>query len=284
MVIVHTSTAELIRERQSENTPVGFVPTMGNLHQGHISLLREALNHDSVVYFSIFVNPKQFGPAEDFNRYPRTLDDDLGLIRKMSEEFPSAKIVVYAPASPDEVFPSGYDQKIDVPGLSGVLEGAIRPGHFEGVATVVYRLFEIMKPRAAYFGLKDYQQFLVIRSMVRDLQLPVTVIGMPIIRDRDGLALSSRNQYLTSDERKEALILSATLLKIKDIVNGNRARLPEAENYIKETLKDPRWNYLELRDGNTLSTNVSESKIITLLGVFQLRATRLLDNLQMELA
>jgi pantoate--beta-alanine ligase len=284
MVRVLKTTTELIHERHREEASVGFVPTMGNLHRGHISLLREALKNYEVVYFSIFVNPKQFGPSEDFNRYPRTLEDDLGLIRKANEEFPSAKIVVFAPASPDEVFPPGYAQKIDVPALSGILEGAIRPGHFEGVATVVYRLFEMVKPREAYFGLKDYQQFLVIRNMVQDLQLPIRITGMPIIRDHDGLALSSRNQYLNAEERKEALVISQTLKRIKETVNGKRSNLPEAEKMIKETLEDKRWNYLELRDGNNLSTDITRSKLITLLGVFQLRTTRLLDNLQMELA
>lgn len=271
-------------ERDSEKASVGFVPTMGNLHDGHISLLREALKHDPVVYFSIFVNPKQFGPKEDFNHYPRTLEDDLLLIRKANEEFPTAKIVVYAPASPEEVYPTGYEQKIDVPDLSGILEGKMRPGHFEGVATVVYRLFEIVRPREAYFGLKDYQQYLVIRNMTQDLQLPTKVTGMPIIRDKAGLALSSRNQYLNSDERAEALILSQTLQKIKKMVDGKRSKLAEAEVFIKNTLNDTRWNYLELRDAETLSPDLSRSKQISLLGVFQLRTTRLLDNLQMEIS
>ena len=283
MVLVHHSTDALISERSSESSTVGFVPTMGNLHQGHISLLREALKHDAVVYFSIFVNPKQFGPSEDFNLYPRTLEDDLKLIRKVNEELPSAKIVVYAPASPEEVFPAGYDQKVNVPELSEQLEGAFRPGHFEGVATVVYRLFEIVKPREAYFGLKDFQQYLVIKNMAKDLQLPVKVTGMPIIRDHDGLALSSRNQYLNSEERKESLILSQTLNKVKNILNGNRKNLPEAKQFIQNTLKDPRWNYLELRDGNNLAEDMSHSNTVALLGVFQLRNTRLLDNIQMEL-
>lgn len=283
MVIVHHSTSAIIQERNSEKTSVGFVPTMGNLHEGHISLLREALKHDQVVYFSIFVNPKQFGPTEDFNRYPRTLEDDLKLIRNVNEEFPSAKIVVYAPVSPEEVFPPGYNQKVDVPDISGILEGEIRPGHFEGVATVVYRLFEIVKPREAYFGLKDYQQFLVIRNMVKDLQLPIKITGMPIIRDHDGLALSSRNQYLNVEERQEALIISKTLTKVKSILNNNKNNFPEARKFIAETLKDPRWNYLELRDGNNLSSEVSHSKFVTLLGVFQLRTTRLLDNAQVEI-
>ncbi len=284
MVLVHHSTNELISERSSEQSSVGFVPTMGNLHQGHISLLREALHHDAVVYFSIFVNPKQFGPTEDFNHYPRTLEDDLKLIRKVNEEFPSAKIVVYAPASPEEVFPAGYNQKVDVPELSGVVEGKFRPGHFEGVATVVYRLFEIVRPREAYFGLKDYQQYLVIKNMVEDLRLPIIVNGMPIIRDLDGLALSSRNQYLNAEERKEALTLSRTLNKVKTILNGHKKNLPEANKFIAETLKDPRWNYLELRDGKNLGEDMSHSQSATILGVFQLRTTRLLDNIQMELA
>lgn len=283
MVIVHTSTDELIRERVQEKLSVGFVPTMGNLHQGHLSLLREALKHDPVVYFSIFVNPKQFGPSEDFTRYPRTLEDDLRLIRAVNEEFPAAKIVVYAPASPEEVYPPGYDQRMSVPGLSETLEGAIRPGHFDGVATVVYRLFEIVNPRKAYFGLKDYQQYLVIKTMVKDLQLPLKVTGMPIIRDHDGLALSSRNQYLSAEERQEALILSQTLGKVRDLIDGKRSGIPGARAFIAETLKDPRWNYLELRDADTLSEDLTHSRSLTLLGVFQLRTTRLLDNLQLEL-
>lgn len=283
MIIVHKSTAELIQERNNEKASVGFVPTMGNLHEGHISLLREALKHDPVVYFSIFVNPKQFGPNEDFNRYPRTLEDDLKKIERASSEFPSAKVVVYAPTDPAEVFPQGYDQKVEVTALSTVLEGEIRPGHFEGVATVVYRLFEIVKPREAYFGLKDFQQFLVIKNMVKDLVMPIRITGMPIIRDVDGLALSSRNQYLNPEERKEALILSQTLNKLKSVLNGEKKNLPEAKNFIKGVLSDKRWNYLELRDGENLSIDVSRSDNITVLAVFQLRTTRLLDNFQMEL-
>jgi pantoate--beta-alanine ligase len=283
MVTVHKSTQSLITERNAEKHSVGFVPTMGNLHEGHLSLLREAMKHDPIVYFSIFVNPKQFGPTEDFNRYPRTLEDDLRLIEKVAAELPSAKVVVFAPGDPAEVYPAGYDQKIDVPDLSGILEGALRPGHFEGVATVVYRLFEIVRPREAYFGLKDYQQFLVIRKMVKDLQLPIKITGMPIVRDHDGLALSSRNQYLNAEERKEALILSRTLNKIREIVAEKKANLPEAKKFIEDVLKDNRWNYLELRDGDTLSSDVSHSRTLTLLAVFQLRTTRLLDNLQMEL-
>ncbi len=283
MVIVHTSTAEVIRERSGEKSTVGFVPTMGNLHQGHLSLLREALKHDPVVYFSIFVNPKQFGPSEDFNKYPRTLEDDLSLIRTVEKEFPSSKIVVYAPASPEEVYPPGYNQRVDVTGLSERLEGANRPGHFEGVATVVYRLFEIVKPREAFFGLKDYQQYLVIRQMALDLSLPLKVTGMPIIRDHDGLALSSRNQYLNAEERVEALTLSRTLKKVKEALDGKKMNLPLAQKIIQETLKDPRWNYLELLDGHSLSRDLSESGLVSLLGVFQLRTTRLLDNIQMEL-
>ncbi len=284
MVIVHTSTIALIKERTDEKNTVGFVPTMGNLHQGHLSLLREALKHDPVVYFSIFVNPKQFGAGEDFNTYPRTLEDDLKLIREVEKEFPSAKIVVYAPVSPEEVYPPGYNQRVDVLGLSERLEGSNRPGHFEGVATVVYRLFEIVKPREAYFGLKDYQQYLVIRQMVKDLNMPVKVNGMPIIRDVDGLALSSRNQYLNAEERKEALTLSRTMQKVKEVLNGNKMNLPLAQKLIQEALKDPRWNYLELLDGDSLSQDLSKSGRFSLLGVFQLRTTRLLDNIQMELA
>lgn len=262
---------------------MAFVPTMGNLHAGHISLLEKALEEFKTVYFSIFVNPKQFGPNEDFNRYPRTLDSDIALIEKAAGKFHGAKIVVYAPKNPDEVFPQGHNQTISVYGLSTVLEGKIRPGHFDGVATVVYRLFDLVKPSKAYFGLKDYQQYLVIRQMVKDLALPIKIVGMPIIREESGLALSSRNQYLSPEQKEISLHLSRTLNSLKNIINGHRKNLPEARAFIRECLKDANWNYLEIRDSETFSEDVSNSRNISLLAVYQLGTTRLLDNMQIDL-
>lgn len=283
MVKVITNTHELKSLRASEHRQVGYVPTMGNLHAGHISLLEAALKASDVVYFSIFVNPKQFGPNEDFHKYPRTLEHDLEQINSCAAAFASKEVVVFAPEKPEEVFPKGDDQNLAVGTLSTIIEGKLRPGHFEGVATVVYRLFDLIKPNRAYFGLKDYQQYLVIRQMVRDLVLPIEIIGMPIIRDNTGLALSSRNQYLSASERTEALNLSQALRKISTVINGKKANLSAALQEIKTTVLDPRWNYLEMRDAETLSENFQDSNRITLVGVYQLGTTRLLDNLQLDI-
>jgi len=275
-------TSELIKERETELLNIGFVPTMGNLHQGHISLLIEALKEFKTVYFSIFVNPKQFGPSEDFNRYPRTLERDIELIQNSLLQFPDSKVIIFAPENPEEVFPKDGQQVISVNGLSTVLEGKIRPGHFDGVATVVYRLFDIIKPSKAYFGLKDYQQYLVIKQMVNDLALPINIQGMPIIREIHGLAMSSRNQYLTPEQKSTSLILFNTLSTIKEMIGHKRVNITKAKNFISETLKDSNWNYLEMRDSETFSEDINHSKNITILAVYQMGTTRLLDNMQVE--
>lgn len=283
MVTLISTTAELILARKNETKPIGFVPTMGNLHAGHISLLERALSEYQVVYFSIFVNPKQFGPNEDFNRYPRTLENDLNLIEAATARFPNSRVIVYSPKDPKEVFPPGANQVISVSGPSEMLEGALRPGHFEGVATVVYRLFDLVKPDSAYFGLKDYQQYLVIKNMVKDLLLPIKIVGMPIVREESGLALSSRNQYLSPEQKEASLVLSKTLKKISDILDGKKSNVENALLYVKEVLTDKNWNYLEFRDAETLSLDLSNSNQITILAVYQLGTTRLLDNMQVEL-
>lgn len=189
MLKVINTTAELQEMRKSDSAPVGFVPTMGNLHAGHISLLEEALKEFKTVYFSIFVNPRQFGPSEDFARYPRTLKEDLSLIEKSLNLFSNSNVIVYAPKDPAEVYPETGGHTVSVLGLTDILEGEKRPGHFDGVTTVVYRLFELIRPKKAFFGLKDYQQWAVIKTMVTDLLLPIEIIGMPIIREASGLAL-----------------------------------------------------------------------------------------------
>lgn len=283
MVKIITSTQELEEVRLNEKGPVGFVPTMGNLHSGHISLLERALSEFEIVYFSIFVNPKQFGPNEDFNRYPRTLEADVNQIERCAQRFPNSRIMIYAPKSTEEVFPISKGHSVSVLGLSSILEGSIRPGHFDGMATVVLRLFELIKPTRAYFGLKDYQQLAIIKQMVRDLALPIEIIGMPIIRDTEGLALSSRNQYLSPGQKKASLILFESLSELKKIIAGKRKNIPLAQKRISEMLQDKNWNYLELRDAVSLSSSIEESKELTLLAVYQLGATRLLDNMQMEI-
>jgi pantoate--beta-alanine ligase len=283
MITIIKDTDTLIRERQSERNSVGFVPTMGNLHDGHISLLTKALENSEVVYFSIFVNPKQFGPQEDFNRYPRTLEHDLQLIESAHKSWPTKKIVVFAPLDPAEVFPPQNQQVVSVPHLNLELEGSFRPTHFDGVTTVVYRLFDLIKPDKAYFGLKDYQQYLIIQKMVEDLAMPIQIVGMPIKREPTGLAMSSRNQYLSTEEREEALVLSHTLRNIEDMIHRQRKNLTQAQDYINQIVQDPKWNYLEMRDASTLSRDLSSSKKITILAVYQLGSTRLLDNIQLEL-
>lgn len=278
MVTLIDNTVQIQKQRSLETKPIGFVPTMGNLHRGHISLLKQALTDHPVVYLSIFVNPKQFGPKEDFERYPRTLEADMALINKAAEDFPNSEIIVYAPKTALEVFPVDLKQTISVQGLSSVLEGAIRPGHFDGMSTVVWRLFDIIKPNTAYFGLKDFQQYHVVKQMVKDLQMPIKIQGMPIIREESGLALSSRNQYLTTEQKKASLILFNTLSEIKKLIQSGT----NPESFIHEALKDPNWNYLEIRDTETFSENINHSKNLTILAVYQMGSTRLLDNMQVE--
>ena len=282
MVKLIRTTNDLISCRDQEKARIGFVPTMGNLHAGHISLLEKALRDNDVVYFSIFVNPKQFGPSDDFQRYPRTLEDDLELIQKCNSNFAGKKTVVFAPEKPQEVFPPNYSQTVAVPTFNNIVEGRFRPNHFDGVATVVYRLFEIVKPHNAYFGLKDYQQFLVIRQMVKDMAMPIEIIGMPIIRETTGLALSSRNQYLSTEQKQEALNLYQSLLKISKFIDGKKANLAMVKKEINTILLDAKWNYLEMRDAETMSEDLTKSSRITLVAVYQLGSTRLLDNLQLE--
>jgi pantoate--beta-alanine ligase len=188
---------------------IGMVPTMGNLHMGHISLIKKSVEENQITVVTIFVNPTQFGPNEDFKNYPRTLEADLGLIKT---QVPTQKeIIVFCPDSIQEIYPENFDSLITVGKLTKPLCGLSRPIHFNGVTTVVFKLFNMVHPHRAYFGLKDYQQFKVIEKMQHDLDLGVEVIGMPIIREESGLAMSSRNGYLSAEEKIEALALSKGL-------------------------------------------------------------------------
>lgn len=283
MVKLLDCTTELVQTRNNERRPIAFVPTMGNLHAGHISLLEKALTEFEVVYFSIFVNPKQFGPNEDFARYPRTLEQDLKLIEDVARKFPKAEVIVYAPKDTREVYPPGEEQSVTVLGITTMLEGAKRPGHFDGVTTVVHRLFELIKPKRAYFGLKDYQQYVVVKQMVKDLYMPIEIIGMPTIREASGLALSSRNQYLSAPEREEALTLSRGLQDVAKFLGGKKININKARARAEELKKDPRWNYLEIRSAEDLDHDLTNHSAAVLLGVFQLGTTRLLDSLVVEI-
>src|SRR5690554_983297 len=276
-------TLEELQKVRTTHQQVGFVPTMGNLHEGHISLLHQALSDFDVVYFSIFVNPKQFGPTEDFDRYPRTLENDLLLIEKELQLHTNKTVVVFAPQSTDEVY-RGFSETIKVSGnITEILEGAIRPGHFDRVTTVVYRLFDLMKPTKAYFGLKDYQQWAVISLLVKQEKLPIEVVGLPIKRSPEGLALSSRNQYLSAEQKEKALHIIKTLREIERILDGKSSNIKLAQDYINNQLTDSDWDYLTMRDHLTLSEDISHSSRITILAVYRMGTTRLLDNIQVEL-
>jgi pantoate--beta-alanine ligase len=203
-VDVLTTVAAVREARSAIGGSAGFVPTMGYLHEGHISLVRAARAADDAVFASIFVNPTQFSPHEDFAAYPRDPDRDLAMLQAAGADY------VFLP-SVEEMYPAGFETSVDVGSVSLPLEGAVRPGHFRGVATVVLKLFSIVQPTHAYFGQKDAQQLVVIKKMVRDLNLPVQVVPMPTVREADGLAMSSRNTYLTSEQRQAAPVLYQAL-------------------------------------------------------------------------
>src|SRR5215471_3196429 len=195
---------EAARQARAENHVVGFVPTMGALHEGHLSLLRRAKAECSRVFASIFLNPTQFGPNEDLSKYPRTFESDVAKLETAGVD------VLFAP-DPKVIYPPGFSTYVTVEGLSERLEGRSRPGHFRGVATVVLKLFEIVQPHYAYFGRKDAQQVRLVQQMARDLNLDTKIVVCPIVREPDGLAMSSRNAYLSSEERKAATVLHRAL-------------------------------------------------------------------------
>ena len=259
-----------------EGKTIGLVPTMGNLHKGHLSLIEKSTEDNDVTVVTIFVNPKQFGPNEDFEKYPRTLDDDLGKISTIALLLNAQKeIVVFAPKTNDEIYPSGFSSSISIGELKTKLEGAVRSTHFDGVTTVVYRLFTIAKAHHAYFGQKDFQQCVIIKKMVHDLEIPITIHVMPIIRNAEGLALSSRNQYLSDSERQLALTLPRTLQEVEKLIKNKE----DTTAFVSETLKDSRWDYLEVLNPLTLEKASAEDNEVVIVGAFRCGSTRLLDNI-----
>ena len=214
----------LTRESRSRGKSVGLIPTMGALHKGHVSLIRQAKQQCDVVVASVFVNPTQFGPEEDFERYPRDLDKDFTLLSSFNID------TVFAPST-EEMYPEGFQTFVEPGPLAEIYEGASRPGHFRGVSTVVIKLFNIVQPDMAYFGQKDFQQAIVIRRLVEDLNLNVRLVLCPIVRDEDGMAVSSRNAYLKTAQRKPALLLSQSLRKAEEIVRAGESR---ARNILEE--------------------------------------------------
>jgi pantoate--beta-alanine ligase len=252
---------------------VGFVPTMGALHEGHLALARAMRQRASFVVASIFVNPTQFGPNEDLSRYPRDLEGDVAKLGSVGVD------AVFAPA-PAEIYPEGEQTRVRVGSVAEPLCGAFRPGHFEGVATVVAKLFAIVGPSAAIFGRKDYQQLLVIRRMTRDLFIPVDVVSHPIVREPDGLAMSSRNAYLSADERRRALALVQGLDAAVRRFAGGERRARELERGAREPVERvaSSIDYVEVRADDSLDA-VTEVGTRALLAVAcRIGATRLIDN------
>jgi pantoate--beta-alanine ligase len=270
--------AELARWRAAAIPPVGFVPTMGYLHEGHLSLVRRARAENSSAVVSIFVNPSQFGPHEDFQHYPRDLNHDLALLETARVE------AVFTPEV-DEMYPAGASTIVEVEALSGVLEGASRPGHFRGVATIVCKLFHLVRPDRAYFGKKDYQQLQVIQRMVHDLWMPVEVVGCPTIREPDGLAMSSRNGYLSPPERQAAAALSRALSQAECLFKNGvwcvSQLQAEVQNILgKESLI--RTDYVAIVHPHTLEpvvTLTAEGAVICL--AVWIGHTRLIDNIHL---
>jgi len=256
---------------------VGFVPTMGNLHEGHLALVREALIRADRAVASIFVNPLQFGPSEDFASYPRTLESDTEMLGDIGVH------LLFVP-SVDAVYPGGQEQqtRVVVPGLSDVLCGASRPGHFSGVATVVCKLLNMVRPDLAVFGEKDYQQLLVIRRMVRDLCLQTEILGVPTVREPDGVAMSSRNRYLTEEERACAPGLVRSLnWVVGEIRSGVRSYSElesEAECLLHEAGLNP--DYVRIRRADDLGEPDLEDSDLVVLGAAYLGRARLIDNLR----
>lgn len=268
-----------LNRARGEGKRIGFVPTMGNLHEGHIALIKKAGQRADFVVASIFVNPLQFGPNEDLDNYPRTLAADQDKL------FEAGCHLLFAP-SVNEMYPHGQALQtiVSVPGVSEGLCGGSRPGHFDGVATVVTKLFNMVQPDLAVFGEKDFQQLAVIRTMVRDLNMPVQIIGEPIVRAADGLALSSRNGYLSEDERAAAPALYRALNEIAEALRtGNRdfaALQARGEELLHAAGLRP--DYFEIRNAGDLRAASSDTTHFVILGAAFLGKTRLIDNLQIN--
>ncbi|MGE4071510.1 MAG: pantoate--beta-alanine ligase [Lysobacterales bacterium] len=266
---------EELREWRIARLRIAFVPTMGNLHAGHISLIECARELADRVVASVFVNPTQFGPSEDYAAYPRTLERDAEFLKAAGTD------VLFTPTI-ESIYPFGETEAwVDVPSLSGILCGAARPGHFRGVATVVARLFNHVAPDVAVFGEKDYQQLLLIRRMSADLGFPIEIVGAPTARDADGLALSSRNQYLSAAERLQAGAIYRALQRVATGVGAGEAIEALTAAALTELVGQGfRPDYLEVRSAETLQPPAPEEKELVVLAAAWLGRARLIDNLR----
>ncbi|MEJ2462172.1 MAG: pantoate--beta-alanine ligase [Candidatus Thiodiazotropha sp.] len=265
-----------IGQWRKEGERIAFVPTMGNLHAGHLDLVQEAARQADRVVVSIFVNPLQFGEGEDFDAYPRTLDEDKQKLMELGAD------LLFAPTV-DTLYPSGQEAqtRVEVPALSDILCGASRPGHFVGVATVVCKLFNMVQPDLAVFGEKDYQQLMVIRRMVADLAMPIRIVGKSTVREPDGLAMSSRNGYLSADQRGAAPLLYRTLQSTAEALRGGDRDYTGLETAAREVLQEAGFRpdyYVIRRAGDLAPPGQSEDNLVVLAAAY-LGTTRLIDNL-----
>ncbi|MCF7504877.1 MULTISPECIES: pantoate--beta-alanine ligase [Vibrio] len=271
---------EQIKQFKRDGRTVAFVPTMGNLHEGHLTLVKKARELADIVVVSIFVNPMQFERADDLNNYPRTLEADLNKLTGEGVE------LVFTP-TPEVMYPDGLDKQtfVEVPGISHMLEGASRPGHFRGVSTIVTKLFNIVQPNFACFGEKDFQQLAVIRQMTTDLALDIEVIGVATVREMDGLAMSSRNSNLTIDERQRAPVLARTMRWVSSAIRGGRddyaSVIEDATDQLRAADLQP--DEIFICDAKTLQAITSESTQAVILMSAFLGKTRLIDNQVLDL-
>jgi pantoate--beta-alanine ligase len=270
---------ETVQQARAENHVIGFIPTMGALHEGHVSLIRRARTQCSRVYASIFLNPTQFGANEDLSKYPRSFESD-------AEKLAAAGVDVLLAPHAKEVYPRGFSTCVNVEGLSEKLEGRSRPGHFRGVATVVLKLFEIVQPHLAFFGRKDAQQVRILQQMAKDLNLNSEIVVCPIVREADGLALSSRNAYLNSEERHAATVLFQALSEARREINAGTRDALQLQTAIRKTLSGQplaRLDYAEIVDAETFEpvARIAARSAYILLAVY-VGKTRLIDNLLMQ--
>jgi pantoate--beta-alanine ligase len=269
---------QIARDSRAKEHVLGFVPTMGALHEGHFSLVRAAKQECSPVVASIFVNPHQFGAGEDLQKYPRRFERDAEELEKLGVNY------LFAPEA-SEMYPSGFRTHVSVEGLSDRLEGRSRPGHFRGVTTVVLKLFEIVQPQRAYFGRKDAQQLRIIRQMVADLNLDAQVVACPIVREADGLAMSSRNAYLQGNDRTAATVLYRALSAAKKEIEAGElesARLIESMRRVFNAVPSATLDYVEIVDVETLEPVLRVRKYCLALVAAFVGKTRLIDNAQIE--
>ena len=277
MKIINT-VREMQDFRKNLPEPVGFVPTMGYLHAGHISLVRKAKKDDASVVVSIFVNPTQFGPNEDYEKYPRDMEGDIELLEEEGVD------VLFAPEA-DEMYPSDFNSRVEVTGITQKLEGNCRPGHFRGVTTVVNKLFNIVSPDKAYFGQKDAQQAIVINKMVKDLNMNLNVVTCPTIREEDGLAMSSRNVYLSSEDRQAATILYRSLMLAKDLYDQGERNAETMRKEMVRLIKTEelaRIDYVSVADTVTLDEldEITGKALVSVAVKFG--KTRLIDNVMLR--